>query len=320
MIDLKVLITTYHQAFLNKAGGEVELMDVASNLRELGVKADIYGPSSCDLATYDAILHFSMHGGGLDLLRSIERVGKRIILWPNLWWIEKPSTTQLNVAIEYVRLSDAIVFKSKAEIENVTKYLEIPNDKISIIPAGVDPCFRQPADLNMFKTIYKVDDYILWLGIIEKNKNQLFCIESLYDLEIPIVFVGNYREKDYYDACIKASPKHFVFLPSMPSKSEILRSALKTCKLYLEVPLEPPGISALEAGLAGVPMVLSDDAWSREHFQDNIIFVNPSSKKSIREGVRKALNVKKYHNILNDIKERHLYPRCLDPLISIIQG
>ena len=32
---MKVLVTTYHQAFLNKGGGEVELLEVASRLNEL---------------------------------------------------------------------------------------------------------------------------------------------------------------------------------------------------------------------------------------------------------------------------------------------
>jgi glycosyltransferase involved in cell wall biosynthesis len=172
----------------------------------------------------------------------------------------------------------------------------------------------------MFKVIYGVDEYILWLGIIEQNKNQLFCIEALKDIDTPVVFLGNYRDRTYYEACRKAAPKHFKFLPSMPAKSEILRSALQNCKLYLEAPLEPPGHSSLEAGLAGVPLVLSDDAWSREQFRDSVVYVDPKSSESIFKGVEMALGKGNDSSIAGHIRRRHLYPQCLEPLIRVLQG
>jgi len=319
MVDLNVLITTYHQAFLNKGGGEVELVEVASNLKELGVKTDIYGPISRPLDTYDVVLHFSMHGGGLELLRHIKKANKRIILWPNLWWVSNPSEPELDVAMSHITLADAVVFKSNAEMKNLTSRLSVPKEKIHIIPAGIDPCFGYPADKDMFKVIYKVDEYILWLGIIEERKNQLFCINALKNIELPIVFIGNYRNRDYYEACKATAPKHFKFLPSMPAKSEILRSAIQNCQLFFEVPLDHPGLSALEAGLAGATLVLSDDAWSKEHFGKKITYVDPKSQESIVKGVKIALNNTKDSTINRMIHNKHLYPQALEQLVRILK-
>jgi glycosyltransferase involved in cell wall biosynthesis len=319
MVDLNVLITTYHQAFLNKGGGEFELIEVASNLRELGVKADVYSPKSCPLSDYDVVLHFSMHSGGIDILRHIKNTNKRIVLWPNLWWVNDPTESEREIAKTHVSLADAVVFKSHAEMKNLNDRISIPKEKVHIIPAGIDRCFGYPADEDMFKIIYNVDEYILWLGIIEEQKNQLFCINALKNIKLPIVFVGNYRDRGYYNACKTAAPKHFKFLPSMPAKSEILRSAMQNCRLFLEVPLDHPGLSALEAGLAGSELVLSDDPWSKEHFGNRVTYVDPRSEKSIECGVNDALQKPHDPTISKIIHSKHLYPQALTQLLQILQ-
>ena len=53
MKNLTVLITTYHEAFVVRGGGEYELLAIT----------DIYGLHSRPLEYYDAVLHFSVHGG-----------------------------------------------------------------------------------------------------------------------------------------------------------------------------------------------------------------------------------------------------------------
>ena len=318
MADLNILITTYHEAFLNRGGGEIELNEVAYYLNQLGHRADIYGPQSCSIDKYDAVLHFSMHGGGLPLIKLIKRKGKKIILWPNLWWTEAPTKDELSQKYEFIEYVDAIVFKSVAEKSNFSRWIDIPEEKICIVPSGVDECYRVPADRDMFKTIYEVDDYILWIGIIEEIKNQLFCIEALRDIDIPVVFIGNYREKAYFNRCRELAPKHFKFLPHMPAKSEILRSAIQNCRVYLEAPLDHPGLSALEAGLAGVPLVFSNDSWSIEHFENKAVLIDPNNKESIKSGVSCAIEKYDYNKISDEICETHLYPSCLKPLVDVL--
>ncbi|MCC4118933.1 hypothetical protein LLG90_26650, partial [Aromatoleum toluclasticum] len=70
MKKLTVLITTYHEAFVVRGGGEYELLSIADGLRQCGFIADILGPYSRPLEFYDVVLHFSVHGGGLSLLRT----------------------------------------------------------------------------------------------------------------------------------------------------------------------------------------------------------------------------------------------------------
>ena len=318
MIDLNVLITTHHQAFMHRGGGEIEMREVATNLSRLGVKTDIYGPSSRPLEAYDTVLHFSVHGGGLQIAEAVKGAGKRLVLWPNLWWTDKPTREQAALVERFFAIADGIVFKSKAEQGNVARFVKLDAEKALIVPWGVDPCYEIPADPNMFKTIYRLNEYILWVGIIEERKNQLAAVEALKSGRLPVVFVGDYRDRAYYEACVRASPPHFKFLPHMPAKSEILRSAIQNCRIYLEAPLEPAGLSAFEAGLASRPLVLSDDAWSREQFGEHAVLVDPRSPESIREGVEHALAESQEQQLASLIRTKNSLPQCLNPLVRAL--
>ncbi len=90
---MRLLLTTYHQAFLSPGGGETEFLQLAEYLSENGVRADFYGHGSRPLRQYDAVVHFSAVGGGEGLLRSIRDAGKPIILLPNYNFFNLASTS-----------------------------------------------------------------------------------------------------------------------------------------------------------------------------------------------------------------------------------
>ena len=142
---------------------------------------------------------------------------------------------------------------------------------------------------NLFYDLYKFKDYAIWFGIIEPIKNQLATIEVLREKGIPLVLVGRYRDQNYYEACVAAGGESTLFISALPVGSEIVRAALKESLFYIEVPFEPPGLSAIEAGLSGCKMVLSDSSWSREIFGSDIEFCNPSDIGSISDAVDRVL-------------------------------
>jgi glycosyltransferase involved in cell wall biosynthesis len=322
MRQTRLLITTYYTAFLQPGGGETELLNLAESLRSPNMHVDVYGATSSPLASYSTVLHFSVDGNGIRLVEEVKALNKKLILWPNLWWLTIPSNEQLSQTKQFFTLADKIIFKSYAELENVSQYIDIDTKKIVIIPWGVDPVYMQQANPFLFKSLYRLDSYILWLGIIEKQKNQLRAIKALRNIEVPIIFIGHHRNEDYFNACLEAAPDHFKFLPYMPHGSPILRSALQNCDLYLEVPLEPPGLSALEAGLMGKQSVLSKSTWTTEEFGDMAISVDPTLPDEILLGVEEGLSKKNTNenNLVKRIMEKHILPHCLKPLINIVQG
>jgi len=317
---MRVLLTTYHQAFLAPAGGEAELVDMAARLRGFGLQADIYGHNSQPLSHYDLVLHFSAHGGGEELLKQVKAAGKPVVLLPNL------AMNQVNqgnrpVIESHFALADRIVFRAECDAAAAKAAFALPESKLASVPLAVDACFGEAADEFIFPVVYGGEqDYLLWVGILEERKNQLQVIQALKDQEMPVIFVGAYRDQAYYDACRAAAPSHFRFVPHLTPKSEALRSAYQNCRAYIELPSEPPGMSALEAGLAGASLLLTDCAWSREYFGDEAVLVDPNSPQAIRDGVKAVLARGKSASLAQTIQNRFTAPEALRGLIEILQG
>ncbi|NMP27995.1 glycosyltransferase family 4 protein [Rahnella sp. SAP-1] len=315
----RVLITTYHHAFLVKGGGEYEIFSIADTLKQQGLIVDVYGPYSRSLDDYDVVLHFSVHGGGLELLEQVKEANKPIILWPNLWVREGDSVSP-DLISSYLALSDAVVFKSVAEKNNFSRYFELPEEKCRDINICVDGSYLNAAPPDLFKTLYGLDKYAIWFGVIESNKNQLQAVQVLREKGIKLVLVGSARTKSYLQACLDAGGEDILVIPNLPYKSEIVRSALQGAMFYIEVGHEPAGLSAIEAGLSGCKLVLSDSEWSREHFGDNAFYADPKSKESLSNAVDAVLAADLSSTALTDSLQRFCLPKAADPLINILQS
>ncbi len=320
MDNPRLLITTYYSAFLNPGGGETELLTLIEGLRMSGIDADLYGPSSRPLSSYSSVLHFSVQADGLAMLQRAKSQQKRIFLWPNLWWNGPPNAEERQLVADFFKLSDKIIFKSQSEIENIRQYAPVNEEQILHIPAPVNPKFLNASNPGIFKRMYNLDKYVLWVGVLNRTKNQLTAIKALKSLDVPVVFIGYPNDKEYFDECRAAAPKHFLFIPQMPPASEILCSAVQSCALFLEVPLEPPGTSALEAALAGRPLVLSKGPWTSEHMGTRARTVDPHDEGAILEVVRDALRSPTQSDALSkEISRYHLTPRPLMPLVELIK-
>ncbi|PMS36906.1 hypothetical protein B0G57_10513 [Trinickia symbiotica] len=320
MSDSRVLITTYPAAFLHRGGGELELVDLMNNLRQLGVRADLYGPTAQPLNKYDVVLHYSVVPTGIEFVREVKAAGKKLVLLPSIWWSKAPAQSEKDSVAEFFELADVVVFKSNSEYENVVEHVRLDSSKVAFYRWGVDSCFEELVDGELFKQTYRLDDYLLAVGIIEERKNQLSAIHALRESKIPLVFVGDYRDRAYYEACVKAAPSHFKFLPYLQPKSEVLRSALRGAKAFIEVSLEPAGFSAFEAGLSRVPMVLSAGAWTQEHFGGELVHqVDPMSTASIQRGVEAALRTPVSPELQRHVHNKYLMPQCLEPLVRVLK-
>jgi len=314
----RVLLTTYHHAYLKKAGGEFEVFSISEKLKRHGLIADIYGPHSRELEHYDAVLHFSVHGGGLDMLQHVHQQGKPIVLWPNVW-LENADSTLINLVNQHVNLSQSVIFKSQAELDIFKRWFDLPPSKVRRTLAVADSAYSKPAPSRLFPQLYDLGDYAIWLGIIEPNKNQLAAIRVLAEAGIHLVLVGGHRDVDYYKACRSAAGNKVLFIDALPAKSEILRSALRDALFYIETSFEPPGLSAIEAGIAGCKLVLSDSVWSREHFSDLAFYCQPDDPSSIDAAVKRALSCDNYTADLTQHLMKHCADDAIDSLVQVFQ-
>lgn len=319
MYNPKILLTTYHQAFTKRAGGEFEMFNISESLRQSGLIADIYGPFSRELEHYDVVLHFSVHGGGRQLLRHIKENGKPIVLLPNIWLSERNLNIEEMVE-EYIDLSNLIIFKSKAEQNMFETFFRVSSEKIRTTTTLADAAYLNPAPTGLFKAVYDVDQYLIGVGIIEPNKNQLNVIQAIKGTGKKLVLVGGHRDGDYFEACKAAGKEHVLFIDALPVRSELIRSALSESQAFIECSHEPPGLSAVEAGLAGASLVLSDSAWTNEHFGAHAHYCNPDNPGSINQAIKRATSQTQSSKLL---MQEHLKPLCqgrsIKSLVSILE-
>lgn len=314
---MRILLTTYHQAFLTPAGGETELHQLAEFLSDCGARADIYGPNSRRLSTYDVVIHFSTHGGGEGLLADIQAAGKPIVLFPNFDFFDENHKSK-DVVKRHLDLADLIVLRTQVERALCEGTFAVDPAKLAVIPPGITPAFGKPAEEGLFQSAYGMQDYVLWVGQLAEHKRQLEAIETLSDLGLPLVLIGGYADKRYYEQCKAAAGDNVRFLPYVQPASEILRSAMQSCSAYLELGDDYPGSSAIEAALAGRPMVLNEHPWSREIFGDAPVYVAPGRFEMLHAAILDAIKGGASQNLAEQIKAHHLQPNPTKQLLHLI--
>jgi glycosyltransferase involved in cell wall biosynthesis len=278
----RILLTTSPNAFLHRGGGEQEILLLNEFLNASGVMADIYGPTSRSLSAYDSIIHFSMQGGSELMIDAIADTGKHLILWPNLWFVNQPDAQHLERLSQLLARFDAVVFKSKSEEEHFSRYLNLNGKEVIRIAPLISPKFLRRAVSKVFQESYGLDRYAIWPGIIEPQKNQLAAVHAFKGLDINLVISGAVRDQTYAAECRRVAGANVTFIPVMPFGSELHLSALAHSSLFVELSLDFPGTSALEAATIGCRLLLSKSEWTHEFLADACTQVEASNIDLIR--------------------------------------
>jgi len=284
---MKILVTTYSTAFLNIGGGESELVQVVEALALGGMQVDIYGVSSRPIEYYDIVMHFSVQPEGIDLYQAVVN-NKKTVLWPNVWWPEKPSDEEIARVTAMVNSAHKLLFKSFVEQENFLQYVPADLDKCIVVPVFVSDKFLGTVDTDLARTVAEYEDYVLCLGRIEPIKNQLTLINALKATGQQGVMVGGYGDQDYFLRCKEAGANHIQFMPFIKPCSELLLSLIANSQLVAELSFDPAGRSSLEAATMHKPLLLSDDAWVDEYFANTVYKAQPNDLSSVIDGLSQA--------------------------------
>ncbi|CAE6818393.1 hypothetical protein R69658_05732 [Paraburkholderia aspalathi] len=288
-MHFKILLTTHSTAFMTSGGGESELVQVAELLNDAGVQADIYGIRSRPLRFYDAVMHFSVHADGEAIIREIVHHGKKLFLWPNVWWLSPPDAAEISRIEAMARRADRLLFKSVTELNHFNAYITVDPGKCVVVGSGISDRFLLPADKDLLPTVCDVTDYVLCLGLIEPVKNQLELIRALNRLEVNGLMVGGFRDEEYYKQCVREAHRGIGFLPFIQPCSALLRSALENALMVAEPSFDPPGRSCLEGAFMKKPLVMVDGDWQREHFDGNVWYTASTSASDIGPAIQAAL-------------------------------
>ena len=329
---MKVAFYVYPVAFQSPGGGEMALLKTKEYLEKEGLAVKLFDPWHDKLKDFDILHTFGSVKDALRMMESAHTAGIKNVLSTICWYSLKaawgtypsPSKRVMSTARHFAKTlfpfvpserkrmmqcSDILLPNSETEAEQLRRFFGMPQEKITIVPNGVDPSFAFAAP-GAFTEKYGLKDFVLCVGRIEPRKNQLNVVRALKDISRPIVFIGDYvpEYKDYYEACKRAGGSNIHFLGPLPHDSSLLASAYAACDTFLLATwLETPGLAALEAGLAGAKVVITDQGAAPEYFKDFAAYVSPDSLSDIREKTLEMLKRPKTPDLKEHIQQNYLW-------------
>lgn len=316
---IKVTFNVHPYAMELPGGGEMQIL-----------KYHHYMPGECEVVLHDIwhpklkeariFHHFHMVAGAEGFLAYVQGLRSKIVISPNLWIngsnSETLNRTQIN---RYYEIADLIICNSKAEIENLSEFTDLPKSKARVVPNGVDLSFMTPAPENAFRSWANVQGpYLLSVANIERRKNQLGAIRAARAAGLPLICIGRIREQDYFDQCVHESAGDtFRFLGHLDQNDPRLAAAYQNCEAFLfPSQLETPGIAALEAAASGARMVVTKEGSAPEYFLDHVEYVDPNDQASISHGLTRALSRQRSSELRRHIINNYSWPHVVMHLLG----
>jgi len=313
----RVLLTTFPTAFLHTGGGEKEIHLLNEALNGAGILSDIYGPDSLPLESHDIVIHFSMVGGSESLVDEAFEAGRYLVLWPNLWFVKEPTADQLAHLSRFLSRFDAVVFKSEAEEKHFARYFDLNGKQVIRVSPLISPKFFRTDVSDLFRETHGIGRYAIWPGIIEPQKNQLAAVRAFPGIDMDLVISGAVRDRAYFEECKRSAGANVHFLPAMHFGSELHLSALKNSQFFVELPLDFPGTSALEASALGCRMLLTRCDWSSEMLGEGCVQVDVHDEGAIHSAVRDMANSGRCQSTRSQPQEMNA---AIAPLSSHLHG
>lgn len=303
----RVLFHTADWAFQCPGGGEVQILQTQRYLTELGVEVVPFDPWRSRIADFPLVHSFGLAGHAS--WAAVKAAGVPLVVSPIHWPLGgrhsfrgnlTPLIFALKRKVVHLRRSgwvpalgmvDLFLPNSWMEADQLCRFYGLPKERMHPVPNGVEERFLQ-AEPALFTKEYGLRDFILVVGRIEPRKNQLGVIRALRGLDRPLVFLGEPvpAHAAYFEECRRAAGKDVHFLGRLAHDSPLLASAYAAASLLLLASyVETPGLCALEAGLAGTPVVITSLGSTREYFEDHALYVHPDAHAQIREAVQQTL-------------------------------
>ncbi|MCM8782576.1 MAG: glycosyltransferase [Candidatus Omnitrophica bacterium] len=339
---MKILFFVYPSAFQAPGGGETLLLKTKEALEAKGIMVKLFDQWKDKLQDYDILHVFGSVKDCLGLMQSAKSLGVKIVLSPIFWstfqraWHEYGTLkNKLQMSARHMAkkifpvfpsarrrmfvLADALAPNSKTEADQINRLFAVSKNKMHIVPCGVDRRFAN-ADARIFTDKYGLRDFVLSVGRIEPRKNQLNLIKAMRGFGKQLVFIGGVVPgfEAYFYECKRSGDKNTVFIDHLEHEDPLFASAYAASSVFV-LPgwFETPGLVALEAGLAGARLAVTEVGSTREYFKDYAEYFNPSSIRSIREAIEKSLQKKSAEELRKHIMDNFLWECTVEENIKI---
>jgi glycosyltransferase involved in cell wall biosynthesis len=337
---VKAILAGYQSVGLIRGGPLTQILKSAEHLKAHGIETELLDPwRPLGRESADLVHLFSAGIGTVHLAREIRQLGIPLVVSPIIFSRHSPGFiraglrasrllermgpglwSDYGIAADICSWAAMVVPNTQAEADLVVGAFGVPRGKIRIVPNGVDARF-QGADPELFRREFGLEKFVLNVGHVGPGrKNVLSLIRALAEIDVPAVIIGRITGGPDGEACVREAARHphIRLLGPLPHDSPLLASAYAACDVFvLPSQFETPGIAALEAGLAGAKIVITDQGGTREYFGELATYVDHRAVESIREGVRKALGQPRDSRLQERIAQNFLWDHVAERLAAV---
>ena len=200
-----------------------------------------------------------------------------------------------------VRRASRILVDSNNTKQDVVELLHIPADKVSVIPAGVEPRFRPTRDLEECARVrnrYRLPElFVLFVGTIEPRKNLSRLITAYSDFrrqtglphQLVISGAKGWLYNDIFEQVTREGLSEDILFPGFVD-DEDLPILYTLADLFVFPSLyEGFGLPPLEAMACGTPVVASDNSSLPEVLGQAALLVPAEDTTAITDAMARVL-------------------------------
>ncbi len=312
---MKVAFFTYPSAFQNIGGGEIQLLKTKEYLEKEGVEVHLFDFWRDRVECFDLLHIFGSVKDCLGLAQTAKSRGIPVAVSPVFWsdfprafFMEGSLTERGLLAMRHLvkiicpifpssrrkllAMADLILPNSEMEKWQITRLFAVSPEKIKMVPNAVEVSGTAP-NLELFRSRYGPEPFILSVGRIEPRKNQLNLIRAAKKIpRMRLVLIGSpvsgYEAYDW--KCRREGEGFTTFIPRLNHSDPLLVSALAACEVFVAPGwFETPGLAALEAALVGCRLAVTSGGSTREYFGEEVEYLDPASVSGIHTAIEKAL-------------------------------
>jgi glycosyltransferase involved in cell wall biosynthesis len=252
-------------------------------------------------------------GAPLDLIHSPHPLtvpGKRaklIITLHDLFFLKHPDMTEAEIRRDYaplvrehVRRAHGIICVSEFTASEARILLDVPPEKVAVIPNGVDPAYREPISTEEVDAVLArrrlPRGAILYVGTEEKRKNLVNLAMAYMGLSRrrngipPLILVGPGVEWAQGGSTYGAARGPHILATGYLATREIRALMAASVALVLPSLEEGFGLPVAEAMAAGLPVVCSRGSALEEVAGGAALLVDPLNTRSIADGIERVLD------------------------------
>lgn len=266
----------------------------------------------CDIAR-DAgaeLIHFPANVGLL------HRKARSVLTVHDLSFFRNPDWYRFERAAYYrfavrrsVRTASRLIADSSATAQDLREILNVPENRIDVVPLGVDESFRPTTSEEKERVRKKYSlppRFVLYVGTLEPRKNLVRLIEAWSqisdDCDQDLVLAGRrgWKVEPILEAISRSSSKQRIHLPDFVAQED-LPSLLSTANAFVWPSLwEGFGLPPLEAMACGTPVVTSNTSSLPEVVSDSALMVDPQDVDALADAMLNLVTDEELHARLRE--------------------